>query len=160
MGSAIWQINQNTLVEFSNTCPGLVDPKIYNINGVLLQEQTVKSNPLDKAERSNNKNKNVPDNIIRHQFLSLLVKVAKDKYITRSKNLIFNTAKTFTSTNEAVRFALTNNFLPAMQGFNVHDWRMERYYNEYVDNFLKAHLPLLDAIYKSWAPRKDPGRKE
>ena len=85
LGSAIWQIGQNTLVEFANSCPGLLD-KNYDINGVLLQEKGVKANLLDKEERTKNKNKNVPDNIIRHQFLNLLVKVAKDKYITRSKN--------------------------------------------------------------------------
>ena len=28
-------------------------------------------------------NKNIPDNIIRHQFLSLLIRVAKDKYVTQ-----------------------------------------------------------------------------
>lgn len=70
------------LTEFSNGCPGLLD-KSYDINGVYLQERTVKANPLDKDERTKNKNKNIPDNIIRHQFLSLLVKVAKDKYIVR-----------------------------------------------------------------------------
>lgn len=83
MGSSIWQISQNTLVEFSGNCTGLLD-KNYNIDGVLLQERAVKANQLDKDERTKNKNKNIPDNIIRHQFLSLLVKVAKDKYITRS----------------------------------------------------------------------------
>ena len=35
-----------------------------------------------------------------------------------------------------------------------------RYYNENVDNYLKAHLPYIDALYKSWAPRKDPGKRE
>ena len=42
----------------------------------------------------------------------------------------------------------------------MHIWRKERYYFETVDNFFKAHLPIIDALYKSWAPRKDPGRRE
>jgi hypothetical protein len=50
--------------------------------------------------------------------------------------------------------------MPAMKEFNIHKWRIDRYYNEQVDNFIKAHLPLFDALYKSWAPRKDPGRRE
>lgn len=47
-----------------------------------------------------------------------------------------------------------------MKDYEAQVWRINRYYNEKVDNFLKAHLPILDALYKTWAPRKDPGRKE
>ncbi len=54
----------------------------YNINGVLLQERVVKV--LDRDER-NKKNKNLPDNLVRHQFMNLLVKIAKDKYLIRCK---------------------------------------------------------------------------
>ena len=38
--------------------------------------------------------------------------------------------------------------------------KKERYYNEQVDNFLKAHLPLLDALYLSWAKQKGPRKKD
>lgn len=85
LGSAIWQITENTLKDFFDNCNGLIDIKVYNINGVLLQERAVKANPIDMTERVKNKNKNIPDNIIRHQFLSLLVRVAKDKYVTQCK---------------------------------------------------------------------------
>lgn len=61
---------------------------------------------------------------------------------------------------EAVNFAFENHYLEQMKEFNIQSWRMERYYNELVDNYLKAHLPFLDALYKSWAPRKDPGKRE
>lgn len=44
--------------------------------------------------------------------------------------------------------------------YDIHSWRTNRYYNEAVDNYLKSHLPYLDALYKSWAPRKDPGKRE
>jgi hypothetical protein len=92
-GTAIWQIGQNTLTEFANGCPNLVnDPKVYDINGVYLQMGSIKGNLLDKEEKKKNNNKNLPDNLVRHQFLALFVKVAKDKYIIRSKlssNLIF-----------------------------------------------------------------------
>lgn len=152
MGSTIWQISQNVLVEFSNNCPGLID-KIYDINGVLLQERTVKANLIDKEERTKNKNKNIPDNIVRHQFLALLVKVAKDKYITR--------IKTFSNLIDAVNHSFEAHFIPGMgNNEDLQKWRKERYYNELVDNFIKAHIPILDSVYKSWAPRKDPGRRE
>ena len=83
-GSSIWQINQSTLLEFVNTCPDLID-STYEKNGLLLQEKAVKSTIVDRDEKVKNKNKNIPENLIRHQFLNLLVKVARDKYITRSK---------------------------------------------------------------------------
>jgi hypothetical protein len=117
----------------------------------MIQERAIKANLLDKEERVKKKNKNVPDNLIRHQFMKILVKVADDKYIR---------TKTMTSLTEAVSYTLENHFLPNMKEFDFHTWRIDRYYNEYVDNFLKAHLPILDAVYKSWAPRKDPGRRE
>ena len=37
-----------------------------------------------KAADKGKKYKNLPDNLVRHQFLSLLVRVSKDKYL-RSK---------------------------------------------------------------------------
>lgn len=83
MGSSIWQINQSTLLEFVNSCPELID-NTYDKNGFLLQDKAVKSTLIDRDEKVKNKNKNIPDNLIRHQFMNLLVRVAKDKYITRS----------------------------------------------------------------------------
>jgi hypothetical protein len=47
-----------------------------------------------------------------------------------------------------------------MKEFGIQSWRNERYFKEFVDNYLKAHFPFLDALYKSWAPRKDPGKRE
>jgi hypothetical protein len=87
MGSSIWQIQETTLKDFFSGCQNLIDMKIYNINGVLLQARAVKASQIDMQERVKNKNKNIPDNIIRHQFMSLLVRVARDKYITQC-NLI------------------------------------------------------------------------
>ena len=61
---------------------------------------------------------------------------------------------------EAVNLSLEKHFLPAMIEYDHHVWRTERYYNENVDNFLKAFLPYFDAIYRCWAPLKTPGVKE
>lgn len=83
LGSPIWQITENTIKDFFSNCHGLVDLKVYNINGVLLQARAVRASQIDMTERVKNKNKNIPDNIIRHQFMSLLVRVARDKYITQ-----------------------------------------------------------------------------
>lgn len=89
MGSSIWQIQETTLKDFFSSCQNLVDLKIYNINGVLLQARAVKASQIDMQERVKNKNKNIPDNIIRHQFMSLLVRVAKDKYVTQCNYFFF-----------------------------------------------------------------------
>ena len=81
MGSAVFQINQTALTEFVTSCPGLLDAT-YVINDVFVKEREVKAQ--DKTERSKNKLRPTPDNIIRHQFMNLLVKLANDKYV-RSK---------------------------------------------------------------------------
>ncbi len=60
---------------------------------------------------------------------------------------------------EAVNYTFDNHYLPAMNSYDVHRWRKERYYNEQVDNFFKAHIPILDAVYRSWSI-KEPGKKE
>ena len=84
--------------------------------------------------------------------MNLLVKSAKDKYIT--------CLKTTNNILEATKMSFEKHFDPALKGFEYHKWRKERYYNEQVDNFLKAHLPLLDALYLSWAKQKGPRKKD
>ena len=149
-GFSVWQITQNNLSEFINHCNGFCD-KSYDINNVFLTQKTVCGNLTDKEDRKK-KNKNLSDNIVRHQFLNLLVRVSKDKYIT--------VLKTLSDPMEAVRTAFTEHFDYAIKGFEYHKWRQERYYNEKVDNFLKTYLPILDALYLSWAKQKGPTKKE
>ena len=150
-GLSIWQISQSTLTDWVNKCENLVDKK-YDINNIFLVETAICSSLIDKEERTKNNNKNLCDNLVRHQFMSLLVKVPKDKYI--------RTLKTMTDTFEAVKYSFENHFKNAISGYEHHNWRKERYYNEKVDNFLKAYLPLLDAVYHSWAKQKGPRKKE
>ena len=149
LGWKIWQIGQNSITEFAFACPNLLDNK-YLINDVLLKVTEVKNNILDKEERKK-KNLNIPDNIIRHQFMMLLVKISKDKYY---RNRIFN------SVNKAVEFSFENHFLPYLNKFNHNEWRIKRYYNEFVDNTLKAYLPLFNALYKSYSTEKLLGKKD
>jgi hypothetical protein len=70
------------MFELANSMPGLISDS-YNLNIMFLKQTEAINNPLDKQERTKNRNKNVPDNIIRHQFLTLLSKVAVDKYINK-----------------------------------------------------------------------------
>ena len=150
-GFAVWQITQNNLTEFISHCNDLCD-KNYVINDVFVTQKVVIGNMTDKTDRTKNNNKMLSDNVVRHQFMNLLVKVAKDKYVTvlgQTKNVL-----------EATKIAFEKHWDGAIKGFEYHKWRMERYYNEEVDNFLKAHLPLLDAIYMSWSKQKGPRKKD
>ena len=151
-GLSIWQITQNVLTEFINKCPGMCD-KTYDINNIFLTQKVVTGNALDLNDRKKNNNKNLNENnIVRHQFMNLLVKAAKDKYVT--------CLKTTNNVLEATKMAFEKHYDSAIKGFEYHKWREERYYNEQVDNFLKAHLPLLDALYMSWAKQKGPRKKD
>ena len=149
-GCQLWQITQNSLSEFIYKCPGMCD-KTYDINNVYLQQKVVVGNLLDKEDKKK-KNRNLCENIVRHQFMNLLVKSSKDKYVT--------VLKTTKNTLEAVKTAFELHFDEAIKGFEYHAWRKERYYNEKVDNFLKTFLPLLDALYLSWAKQKGPTKKD
>jgi hypothetical protein len=88
LGSNLWQINKNYLLEFCNNCQNLLGD--YSFNDVYIQVTTIINSPIDKEERIKNKNKNLPDNIVRHQFMSLLVKIARDKYFSRSNKIDIN----------------------------------------------------------------------
>ena len=78
LGASIWQINQNTLTSFVNSCEGVITSK-YSIHEALVQESIVKG--YDLEERLNKKNKNIPDNLIRHQFLNFLIKLSISSYM-------------------------------------------------------------------------------
>ena len=148
LGWKIWQIGQNQITEFAQSCTDLIDSK-YLINDVLVKVTEVKSNIVDKQERK--KNINIPDNIIRHQFMMLLVKIAKDKYF-RTKQI--------GSIPESVQYAFDHNYNSYINQFDNHKWRKERYYNEEVDNILKAHIPIFDALFYSYSPQQIMGRKD
>lgn len=71
-----------------------------------------------------------------------------------------NLDKIHTSVLESVKQSFEKHYLEALGNYNMMEWRHNRYYNEYVDNLIKAYLPIFDACYKNWAPKKDPSRRE
>ena len=148
LGWKVWQIGQNQITEFVSSCPDLLD-KNYLINDVLVKVTEVKSNAIDKQDRK--KNQNIPDNIIRHQFMMLLVKIAKDKYF-RTKQI--------PSVVEAVDYSFEHHYDFYLSQFKNNRGREERYYNEEVDNILKAFIPIFDALFYSYAPQQIMGRKD
>ena len=151
-GFTVWQITQNVLTDFISKCPGMCD-KTYDINNVFLTQKVVLANQYDLEDRKKKNNKMINENnIVRHQFMNLLVKAAKDKYVT--------CLKVTNDVLEATKMAFERHYDVALKGFEYHSWRKERYYNEPVDNFLKAHLPLIDGLYLSWAKQKGPRKKD
>ena len=84
MGSPVWQICPSALTEFFNSCPGLIDSS-YLVNDIFVKEREVKA--IDRLDKSKAKLRTMPDNIVRHQFLNLLVKIANDKYVRSKQNL-------------------------------------------------------------------------
>ncbi len=145
-GFAIFQIGQTGMNEFASYCNNLIDKNYTNNFLYLKAAETVN---LDREERK--KNKLLPDNLVRHQFMNFLVKVAKDKYFLKQQ--IYPTAVEAVINTFEIHYA---------NSFTVGDtqiWRKERYYNEFVDNVLKSHFPLIDAIFKTFA-HKDVGKRE
>ena len=140
-GFDIFQISENSLKTFINKCNDFIDNE-YNIENIISIKNEITSNLIDKEERSKKKNKNLSDNLVRHQFLNFLVKISIDKY----KNKL----KMFKNTLDAVMFSFKNHFENAIIGFDNNKWRIENYYNEKIDNFLLAYLTLLDGVFKTF----------
>lgn len=69
--------------------------------------------------------------------------------------------KTFKNPIDAVSYSFENHFNNLLKDFpDPQEWRKQRYYNEQVDNFIQAHIPLFNALYKTWATKKETGKKE
>ena len=83
--------------------------------------------------------------------MMLLVKIAKDKYF-RTKQI--------PSVVEAVDYSFEHHYDFYLNQFKNNKWREERYYNEEVDNILKSHIPIFDALFYSYAPQQIMGRKD
>ena len=81
----------------------------------------------------------------------LLVKIAKDKYF-RTKEL--------PTVSQSVEYAFENHYNKYINNFDNHKWRIERYYNEEVDNILKAYIPVFDALFYTYAPQQIMSRKD
>ena len=145
-GEEIFQITNDLLKEFINKCNNFIDDS-YNIENIFSIKNSIISNEIDLEERDNRQNKNLCYNLVRHQFLLFLVQISKDKYM--------NKLQKFKNIIDAVKYSFENHFENSIKGFDNNIWRKERYYNEKIDNFLLAYLPLLDGIYKTFIKQKD-----
>ena len=155
-GSNLWQINSDVLIEWLNDKCDFFDDKYTSKQMIKIIEE-IYFNPKDREDRKIYKN--FPSNkynLIRHTFLLFLVNISFDKFI--------NVLKTISNPIDSLKLGMENYFLPAVEGYNQHSWRKERYYNEEVDNYLKAFLPLIDGLYHTFSKqekeKKERERKE
>lgn len=145
----IWQIGTSAILDLLNKSNNLFEGN-YTQNFMILKLQSVKTADNEEIKK---KNKNIPEGIVRHQLMNLFVKVAIDKYC--------NILKQIKNPLDAVKYGFEQHFAAVLENFEkAQDWRMRRYYNEKVDNFIQAHLPLLNAIYKTWATYKKDNKRE
>ena len=55
---------------------------------------------------------------------------------------------------------IDKNLIKHYSGYDAQPWREERYWNEEVDNVLKAHYPIFDKLYKEYGGKYvKPGEK-
>lgn len=145
----IWQIGNSAIIDFLNKANGLLSTS-YPQSFMNLKMQSVKSADNEETKK---KNKNVPEGIVRHQLMNLLVKVGIDKYV--------NNLKQFKLPIDAVKYSFETHFNVALENYeDPQEWRKSRYYKEYTDNFVQSHLPLFHAIYRTWSTKKDSARRE
>ena len=151
-GSNLWQINSDILIEWLNDKCDFFDDKYTSKKMIKIIEE-IYFNPKDREDRK--LYKSFPSNkynLIRHTFLLFLVNISIDKFM--------NVLKTLSNPLDALKLSFDNYFQPALEGYNQHSWRKERYYNEEVDNYLKAFLPLLDGIYHTFSKQEKEKREK
>ena len=147
-GNNIWQITSNILIDWLKDKCNFFEDK-YNEKNIIkiLEDIFFYFTKRDKDLRE--KYKNFPSNkynLIRHTFLSLLINLSIDKY----ENIIGATNSPF----ESLKLAFENNFINGIKGYDYNSWRKERYYNEEIDNYIKAFLPLLDGLYHTFSKKE------
>ena len=146
-GNNLWQITQEKIMDWLKIkCDNFLDE--YTSKKIEKVYRDIYYNKKETEERNINK-KFFPTNLfnlIRHTFLWFLVQISIDKFI--------NTMHKFESPFEALKFSFDNYFIKGFQGYDEYNkWRKERYYNEEIDNYLKAFIPLIDGIFHTFSKK-------
>ena len=144
-GSNLWQITSEILIEWLIDKCDFFDDK-YTSKHMIKVIEEIYFNKRDKEDRKTYKNfSSNKYNLIRHTFLSFLINISIDKYI--------NILRAVQNPYDAIKLGMDNYFIYGTQGYEFHQWRKDRYYNEEVDNYLKAFLPLLDGLYHTFSKK-------
>ena len=145
-GSNLWQITTNIIIEWLIDKCDFFDDK-YTSKHMIKVIEELYFNKRDVADRK--MYKNFPSNkynLIRHTFLSFLINISIDKYV--------NVLKTIANPYDALKIGMDNYFITAIEGYSTHNWRKERYYNEEIDNYIKAFLPLLNGLFHTFSKKE------
>ena len=146
-GNTVWQITSITIIDWlKEKCENFLDND-YNMKKLEKVFSNIYYNKTEAEERSRYK-KYFPSNafnLIRHSFMLFLVEISIDKFITLKHQT--------ESPLEAFKFAMNNFFIQGFDNYDYHTWRKERYYNEEMDNFIKAFLPLIDGIFHTFSKK-------
>ena len=141
--SNLWQITSDKIIDWLKDKCDFFDDK-YSFNNMAKIIEDIYFTKKNKEDRL--RYKNFPSNkynLIRHTFMDLLINLSVDKYV--------NTLGVTSSPFEALKMTFEHNYLYGIDGHDQQSWRKERYYNEEVDNYLKAFLPLLDGLFHTFS---------
>ena len=154
-GNNIWQITSDVLDKwFDEKCENFINEE-YNQKKIEKIYNNIFYNKKEVEERAKYK-KYFPSNIfnlIRHSFMLFLVHISIDKFI----NLKSHVEGPF----QALKYAMDNYFIKGFDNYDYHTWRKERYYNEEIDNYIKAFIPLIDGVFQTFSKKlKEKREKE
>ena len=146
-GNTLWQITSYILIDWlQEKCGNFIDND-YGTDKIEKIFEKIYYNKKEIKERGRNI-EYFPSNsfnLIRHNFMFFLVEISVDKFIKRK-----NKTK---SPLEALNFAMSNYFIKALDNYEYNSWRKVRYYNEEMDNYIKAFLPLIDGIFHTFGKK-------
>eukprot|EP00358_Blepharisma_japonicum_P001299 CAMPEP_0202955260 /NCGR_PEP_ID=MMETSP1395-20130829/51643_1 /ASSEMBLY_ACC=CAM_ASM_000871 /TAXON_ID=5961 /ORGANISM="Blepharisma japonicum, Strain Stock R1072" /LENGTH=375 /DNA_ID=CAMNT_0049671631 /DNA_START=936 /DNA_END=2060 /DNA_ORIENTATION=- len=142
-GSEIFSIGSNVLTDFLNQCQILDSNYAASDLGVNWNSCIV---PKEKGQLYN------PGSaLVRYEFMEIMVRIANDRYIRN---------KICTTVAESIQKLLDEHLLAVMRNNDTNKWRFDKYVCEEVDLVLKAHKPILDALFRKYSGKKTlPGMK-
>ena len=146
-GNNVWQITLDILIDWlKGKCGDFLDNE-YNLKRIEKILENIYYNKKEVEERGRYKKyfPSIKQNLIRHSFMLFLVEISVDKYT----NLKHQTESPF----EALQMAFNNFFIKGLDNYEYHNWRKERYYNEEIDNYIKAFIPLIDGLFYTFSKK-------
>ncbi|CAG9313733.1 unnamed protein product [Blepharisma stoltei] len=142
-GSELFSIGTNVLTDFLNQC--LLIDTFYGASDMGVNWNSVIV-PKEKGQIYN------PGSaLVRYEFMEILVRIANDRFLRN---------KICSNIADSVQKMIDDHLIKNMIPMDTNIWRNEKYLCEEVDLVLKAHKPILDAIYKKYSGKKTlPGQK-
>ena len=147
-GNPVWQITSNIIIDWlKEKCGSFLDED-YNKKKIEKVIENIYNNKKEAEERGKYK-KYFPFhylNLIRHNFMLFLVEISIDKFVNYKRQI--------ESPYDAFNYSMNNFFINGLNNYEDYNiWRKERYYNEEIDNYIKAFLPLIDGVFQTFSKK-------